>query len=196
MARPAPALRRSPPMPAFSTYDGTTLAYHVLGAGPPLVCLPTPIQDSAYLGDLGGLPEHLPMIRLDHRGTGQSAIPSDTASYRCERLVDDVEALREHLGLPRMTLLAHCAGANVAVQYATRHPERIDKLLLITPSTRAVGITATTETRRAIVALRADEPWFPHASAAFEKINAGQATDDDWAAIAPLKYGRWDAAAH
>jgi proline iminopeptidase len=44
-------------MPAFSAHDGTKLAYHVFGDGPPVVCLPGgPMQDSVYLGDLGGFP--------------------------------------------------------------------------------------------------------------------------------------------
>jgi pimeloyl-ACP methyl ester carboxylesterase len=45
------------------------------------------------------------------------------------------------------------------------------------------------------VRLREDEPWFAPVSAAFETIQAGQATDDDWEAITPFTYGRWDAAA-
>jgi len=40
----------------LAAHDGTKLAYHVLGAGTPVVCLPGgPMQDSVSLGDLGGL---------------------------------------------------------------------------------------------------------------------------------------------
>jgi proline iminopeptidase len=36
-------------MPAFSAHDGTGLAYHLFGAGLPVICLPGgPMQDSAY----------------------------------------------------------------------------------------------------------------------------------------------------
>jgi proline iminopeptidase len=153
------------------------------------------MQDSAYLGDLGGLSGQLRLILLDHRGTGRSETPAETSSYRCDHLVDDVEALREHLGLDRMNLLAHSAGVNLAVLYAARHPERIGRLALIAPSTYAVGIAVTGDDRRELIRLRADEPWFGPASAAFEAIAAGQATDGDWAAIAPFTYGRWDDAA-
>jgi pimeloyl-ACP methyl ester carboxylesterase len=61
------------------------------------------MQDSVYLGELGGLSRHRQMIVLDQRGTGRSATPKDSASYRCDRLVEDVEALREHLGLAGWT---------------------------------------------------------------------------------------------
>jgi proline iminopeptidase len=153
------------------------------------------MQDSAYLGELGGLSAHRRLIMLDLRGTGRSAIPEDAASYRCERLVDDVEALREHLGLDRLDLLGHSAGANLAVLYVARHPERMRKLALITPSTRAVGIEVTGEARLATAWLRRDEPWFATAFAALEGITAGNSTDDRWDAIAPFFHGRWDAAA-
>ncbi|MFE1771447.1 alpha/beta fold hydrolase [Streptomyces sp. NPDC059008] len=182
-------------MSTFSAYDGTELAYHVLGNGRPVVCLPGGPTDSAYLGDLGGLAAHRRLIRLDLRGTGRSATPDDAASYRCDRLVADVEALREHLGLDRMDLLGHCAGANPAVLYASRHPERVERLALITPSVRAVGIPISGALRLDTARLRRDEPWFPAAFAALEAIVAGQATDDRWQAIAPFSHGRWDAAA-
>jgi len=183
-------------MPHFSARDGTDLAYHVFGEGIPVICLPGgPMRDSVYLGELGGLSTHRQLIVVDLRGTGQSAIPENAASYRCDRLVDDVEALREHLGLDRLDLLAHSAAANLAALYVARHPERVNKLALITPSTRAVGIAATGETRREIVQLRKDEPWFAGAFAALEAIVVGNATDDSWKAIEPFFYGRWDAAA-
>lgn len=184
-----------PAMPSFSAFDGTDLAYHVLGAGAPVICLPGGMQDTGYLGELGGLPAHRQLIMFDLRGTGRSAIPRDAASYRCDRLVDDVEALREHLGLERFDLLAHCAGANLATLYAARHPERVGRLALITPSTRAVGIDATGQARLELARLRAAEPWFPPAFAALEAIVAGDATGDSWTAIDPFFYGRWDAAA-
>ncbi|MBQ0988230.1 alpha/beta hydrolase [Streptomyces sp. F63] len=190
-------------MPTFSAPDGTLLAYHGhghgrsrgSGDGPPAVCLPGGPQDSAYLGDLGGLPAHRRVITLDLRGTGRSEIPRDLGSCRCDRLVGDVEALREHLGLDRMDLLAHSAGANLAVLYAGRHPERVRRLALITPSVRAVGLTITGELRRETVQPRRNEPWFPAAFAALEAIGAGKATAGHWKAIAPFSYGRWDEAA-
>ena len=182
-------------MPTFSAHDGTTLAYHMRGegTGAPVVCLPGgPMQDSVYLGDLGGLSAHRQLIMLDLRGTGRSAIPEDTASYRCDRLVDDVETLRKHLGLDRLDLLAHSAGTNLAALYGERHPERVGRLALITPSVMAVGITIAGGLRRETAQLRRDEPWFPTAFAALESVVAGTATADAFQAIAPFWYGRWD----
>jgi pimeloyl-ACP methyl ester carboxylesterase len=183
-------------MPAFPAADGTSLAYHVIGDGDPVICLPGgPMQDSAYLGDLGGLSAHRRLVMADLRGTGESGVPADPASYRCDRLVGDVEALREHLGLDQVDLLAHCAGANLAALYVTRHPERVRRLALITPSPFAVGIEVTGAARRDIALLRKGEPWFGTAFAALEAIAADQAGSESWGAIQPFFYGRWDAAA-
>ncbi|WP_415949412.1 alpha/beta fold hydrolase [Streptomyces sp. KLOTTS4A1] len=179
----------------FTSYDGTELAYHVRGSGRPLICLPGGMQAAAYLGDLGGLHRDRQVVTLDLRGTGHSATPADPATYRCDRLVADVEALRAHLGLDAIDLLGHSAGANLAVQYAARHPERVTRLVLITPSVLAVGLPVTEEDRRARMLLRREEPWFEDAYAAFSAIASGQGGPADWDAVAPFSHGRWDEAA-
>jgi len=43
--------------------------------------------------------------------------------------------------------------------------------------------------------LRRSEPWFGRGIAAFDRIQAGLGTDEDWAALGPFFYGRWDALA-
>ncbi len=183
-------------MPTCQAEDGTGLAYHVLGDGPPLVCVPGgPMCASAYLGDLGGLSERRQLIMLDLRGTGNSGVPADPASYRCDRLVSDLRALQDHLGLEKADLLAHSAGASIAMLYATSEPLRVSRLALITPSGRAVGLSIDSAARHEVTGLRRDEPWYADAVAAFDRIEAGSQSDDDWSALAPFFYGRWDAAA-
>lgn len=180
-------------MPMFAASDGTRLAHHGAGDGPPLICLPGgPMQSAAYLGDLGGLTSHRRLVGLDPRGAGESAAPADTASYRCDRQVDDVEALRVHLGLDRIDLLAHSAGANLALLYAARHPDRVARLLLITPSVYAAGLEITAEDRLATARLRREEPWFASAYAALEAITSGRAAAGSWQLVAPFFHARWD----
>jgi pimeloyl-ACP methyl ester carboxylesterase len=108
-------------VPSFTAVDGTELAYHLMGEGEPLLCLPGgPMRASAYLGDLGGLSRHRRLVLLDLRGTGGSGVPADPATYRCDRQVADVEALRDHLGLERVDVLAHSAAGDLAILYAAR----------------------------------------------------------------------------
>ncbi|MEU3792217.1 alpha/beta hydrolase [Streptomyces fructofermentans] len=180
-------------MPTFTATDGTRLAHRVAGHGEPLVCVPGGPTDSAYLGDLGGLSAHRRLILLDLRGTGRSAPPADPGTYRCDRLVDDIEALRLHLGLDRVDLLGHSAGTNIVTQYTARFPERVGRLALIGPSTRAVGIHVTGATRRELALLRYQEPWFPEAFTALQSLIDGSGGDPE--AIAPFFWGRWDESA-
>ncbi|MER6347132.1 alpha/beta fold hydrolase [Streptomyces sp. NPDC001595] len=181
-------------MPTFSAFDGTRLAYHLSGTGDPLVVLPGgPMRASAYLGDLGGLGRHRRLVLADLRGTGESAAPADPATYRCDRMVDDVEALRRELGLERMDMLAHSAGGSLAMRYAARHPRRVARLVLVAAAPRALGMPPTAEDRLAAARLRKDEPWFADAFPALRAWLAGERDFD--AALLPFFYGRWDAAA-
>lgn len=181
-------------MPTFTAADGTRLAYHLRGAGETLAVLPGgPMRASAYLGDLGGLTAHRRLALLDLRGTGDSAVPADPATYRCDRMVDDVEVWRAHMGLEHMDLLAHSAAGSLALLYAARYPHRIRRLVLITPNPSALGMRATPEDRLAAARLRADEPWFAEAFPAFEAWLTGRGDFDE--VFMPFFYGRWDEAA-
>ncbi|MFJ5309378.1 alpha/beta fold hydrolase [Streptomyces sp. NPDC088350] len=183
-------------MPTFTAADGTRLAYHLRGEGEPLVVLPGgPMRASAYLGDLGGLDARRRLVLLDLRGTGDSAVPADPATYRCDRLVEDVEVLRAHMGLEHMDVLAHSAGGSLAMLYAARYPERVARLALITATPWALGMPATAEDRLAAarLRLRKGEPWFEGAYPAFEAWLAGTGEFDP--VFEPFFYGRWDAVA-
>ncbi|MEV0095820.1 alpha/beta hydrolase [Streptomyces sp. NPDC050738] len=183
-------------MPKFSAYDGTELAYHLKGEGPPLICLPGgPLRASAYFDELGGLTAHRQLVLLDLRGSGDSEAPADPSTYRRDRLVDDIEALREHLGLERTDLLAHSAAGDLALLYAARHPGRLSSLALVTPVAQAAGIVITDQERREAAELRSGEPWYPAARAALDKLLDGGFSAELMAAIRPFAYGRWDAAA-
>ncbi|MEU2749871.1 alpha/beta hydrolase [Streptomyces collinus] len=178
-------------MPIFRAPDGTRLTYHLRGEGEPLVVLPGgPMRASAYLGNLGGLDAHRQLVLLDLRGTGESELPADPRTYRCDRLVDDVEALRLQLRLERMDVLAHSAGGSLAMLYAARHPQRLGRLALITATPWALGMPATAGDRLAAARPRASEPWFADAFPPFEAWLEGKGDVDP--VFLPFFYGRWD----
>lgn len=181
-------------MTSFLAPDGTRLTCHLRGVGEPLLVLPGgPMRASEYLGDLGGTADRRRLALLDLRGTGDSEVPSDPGTYRCDRMVGDVEAWRVHLGLERIDLLAHSAGACLATLYAARYPERIRRLVLVTPNPSALGLRTTPEDRLAAARLRKGEPWFAEAFPAFEAWLRGEGDFDD--VFLPFFYGRWDEAA-
>ncbi|MFJ5707523.1 alpha/beta fold hydrolase [Streptomyces sp. NPDC093105] len=183
-------------MPTFTTYDGTELSYRLHGEGEPLICLAGgPMRDAAYLGDLGGLAAHRTLVLPDARGTGASAVPADPGTYRCDRQVADVEALRAHLGLERVDLLGHSAGGNLAVLYAAAHPGRIRSLVLVASVSRALGVAATDEDWHRAVEVFADRDWYPEARAALDTLGPGTPLPRVHDIAAPFTYGRWDAAA-
>ncbi|WP_328958688.1 alpha/beta hydrolase [Kitasatospora purpeofusca] len=185
-------------MPTFPAPDGTRLAYRIVGEGDPLICLPGgPMQACAYLGDLGGLAAAAgrSLVLLDLRGTGESETPADPSSYRVDRQVDDVEALRAHLGLERIDVLAHSAAGDLTLLHAGRYPHRIRSLVLVAARARAAGIGFPPEGWHEAFALRSGEPWHDEAVPAFERAMAGDATADDRRFLDRLTYSRWDAAA-
>jgi proline iminopeptidase len=177
----------------FTSYDGTRLAYTEVGSGPRLVCLPGgPGRASAYLEDLGGLAEDRTLVLLDTRATGRSEVPADPATLRFDRLADDVEALREHLGEERVDLLGHSAGCLVAQAYAAAHPERVRTLVLVTPTDRLQG--GDRSDVAAIRASRAGEPWYAEAAEAQEALAYASPAQQQALvrATRPFFYGRWD----
>jgi pimeloyl-ACP methyl ester carboxylesterase len=180
-------------MPTFNSYDGTMLSYRVIGDGEPLVCCPGgPGRSVEYLGDLGGLSKSRRLVLLDPRGVGESADPADPASFGVDRLVHDVDALRVHLDLDRMDLLAHSAGSVLATLYAAAQPQRLSRLLLITPGLAATGVDITEEELRASLESRSTEPWYPSAIDAMERIMTGDRSMEAFHASRPFYYGRWD----
>ncbi|MDT0345111.1 alpha/beta fold hydrolase [Streptomyces litchfieldiae] len=187
-------------VPRFRSYDGVELAYQVRGAGRPLVCLGGgPGEDIRALGDLGGLDRYRTLILLDARGGGASATPENRATCSYTEQRRDVDALRRHLELPRVDVLAHSAGALTAQHYAAMNRYRVGSLVLVAPAGRAdreVDPAEIAEQR----ARRADEPWYPAARAAAERLAAGgpfgeREAERLAADFAPFRYGRWNPAA-
>jgi pimeloyl-ACP methyl ester carboxylesterase len=183
-------------MRRFRSWDGTDLAFRMAGSGPPLVCIPGgPGQAAEYLGDLGGLSRHRTLILLDNRGTGASQVPRDAATYQVGQLVQDVEALRDHLGLGRMDLLGHSASGGTCLLYAARYPRRLDRLVLVAPSLRVVGIPSDLGVDE-VLAQRAHEPWHAGAVAAlYAEAASPQEVERYRLLAAPLLYRQWNAAA-
>lgn len=76
------------------------------------------------------LERSLRMVYFDQRGAGRSERPW-TGHYQLDTLVDDVEALRRTLGVPKISLLGHSFGALLALEYAARYPNNVSRLVLV-----------------------------------------------------------------
>ncbi len=82
---------------------------------------------------LDHLRRHRRAVALDLRGHGESD-PAENGDYSIEAMAGDVAAAADQLGLRRFILAGHSLGALVAIEYASRHPERIAGLLLVDPN--------------------------------------------------------------
>ncbi|MFI1971674.1 alpha/beta fold hydrolase [Streptomyces cinnamoneus] len=184
-------------MPHYTSYDAVDLHYRVLGpgTGTPVVCLAGgPGRDAAYLGDLGGLDAHHTLVVPDSRGTGASPPAPDPARYAFPALAEDVEALRRHLGVERLALLAHDAACATAQAYAAAHGDRLSRLVLVTPGSRLQGELPTDAEE--IFESRAAEDWWVDAYVAVHSLPDATGLDevrDLLRRAAPLAYARWDA---
>lgn len=117
-------------MRTFRTAESRTLSYDMHGQGPLVVMLPGgPGLDPAtfYAGvDLPGTSQTV----FCPRGTGESDPPDSPDGYRIAGYVSDVEELRTHLDVPRLTLYGSSHGASTALAYAIAHPQRVERLVL------------------------------------------------------------------
>jgi proline iminopeptidase len=78
--------------------------------------------------------EQYRVIYLDQRGCGRSSEPTPEAmNYTIDALVNDLEAVREFLGVESWTPLGHGFGALLALEYARRFPQQTDKVITVNP---------------------------------------------------------------
>src|SRR5882757_10841296 len=76
------------------------------------------------------LSSRLQLVYFDHRGHGRSA-KSDPDTYTLDENVDDMEALRQHLGLGPIVSIGTSYGGMVAMAHAIRYPDSVSHLVLI-----------------------------------------------------------------
>jgi proline iminopeptidase len=93
------------------------------------------------------------IVAIDQRGAGKSRPNGSVRHNRTDRLVDDMEAVRRHLGFERWGVLGGSWGAALALAYAGRYPERVMGVVL-----RGVFLTSRAEVRGLFVTSRRRAP--------------------------------------
>ncbi len=76
----------------------------------------------------------LRVIAVDLRGFGLSDRPFARGAYTLDAYVADVDALLDALSLPAASLAGQSMGGGLALHYALRRPERVQRLVLINPT--------------------------------------------------------------
>jgi len=75
-------------------------------------------------------PRRYRIVLFDQRGCGKSRPHASLVANTTWDLVDDIERLREHLGIRRWQVFGGSWGSTLALAYAQRHPRRVTELVL------------------------------------------------------------------
>ena len=132
-------------MPVFESSWGAT-RYAVEGSGPPAVLIHgVGARLDNWDGAAAVLARSFSVVRYDLRGHGKSSrVPGP---YSLDMFADDVVALIDHLGIAHAHVAGHSLGGMIAITLACRHPQRVDRLAVLSA---AAG--RTEEERRQVAA--------------------------------------------
>lgn len=126
------------PAGKYAAVNGINLYYEVHGAGMPLIMLHGGFGSFEMLNALSpALVEKYQVIGVDLYGHGRTALTD--RPIRLEQMAEDISGLIQHLGLAKADVLGFSLGGAVALQTAIRHPERVNKLVLISSPFKRSG---------------------------------------------------------
>ncbi len=115
---------------------GASIYYEVFGSGsgtPLMVANGGPGFDHTYLhlsSAWEALGKNRRVVFYDQRGNGRSAALKPGQSCTLLDQINDLEALRAHLGFAQIDLLGHSWGGYLVMAYGARHPEHIRHLII------------------------------------------------------------------
>jgi len=151
------------------TSDGVNIAYSVSGEGHPYVLVTA--WPTCHLEASWTLPEwrhgdeqlaaHVMLVRIDGRGAGLSQRDVDDLSLKARVL--DLEAVVDRLGLDSFDLGGYSTSGSVAVEYAARHPERVDHLILVDSFAQAADALAAPSVQGLVAMANSDWDTFTEA---------------------------------
>jgi proline iminopeptidase len=121
-----------PMQEGFVDAHGVLIYYMQVGQGAPLLIVhggPGATHDY-FLPYLLPLARHNRLIFIDERGSGRSGKLENPSGYTVENMVEDVEAVRQGLGLGKTSLLGHSYGGALAQAYALKYQQNLTHLIL------------------------------------------------------------------
>ena len=108
------------------------ISYQKTGKGKPLLCLHGWAgHERTFDGILPFFNPHFSVYQLAWPGFGSA--PLRKSEYTLDDMVRWVDTFREHFGFRKIYLMGNCIGANVALEYAYQHPDRLKCLILNEP---------------------------------------------------------------
>ncbi len=83
---------------------------------------------TSYKPGLTPLTEIMQLVYIDHRGQGRSS-RGEPETYTLANNVEDLEALRQYLGLKQVVVIGASYGGMVALSYAAKYPQSVSHLI-------------------------------------------------------------------
>ena len=120
------------------------LNYTVAGQGFPLILLHGNGEDHTYFKhQIGPFSARYQVLALDTRGHGQS--PRGTAPFTLEQFAEDLKGFLDSREIKRCHLLGFSDGANIALLFALKYPEYVEKLILNGADLSPSGVKLSTQ---------------------------------------------------
>jgi pimeloyl-ACP methyl ester carboxylesterase len=160
------------PQSGYASVNGLEMYYEIHGedTGMPLVMLHGAFMNIDLLGDfVSGLAETRQVIGVELQGHGRTNDIADRPlSY--EQMADDVAALMDEIGVEKADIFGYSLGGGVALQMGVRHPERVNKLVVVSATYSSDG-------------------WYPELMALMETMTAemfaGSPPETEYMRLAP-----------
>ena len=108
--------------------DGFKLRYTIEGVGKPALVIGSAIYYPRTFSH--NLRNHLQLIFIDHRGFAPSTV-TDTKKFELDVLLDDIEAMRQHLNLKDFIVIGHSGHGYMALEYAKKYPQHVSHVVII-----------------------------------------------------------------
>jgi len=149
----------------FADVNGQHLFYSVHGAGKPLVLIHGGIDPDSFGSNLAELAKRRRVIAPHLQAHGYT--PDTDRPLRSETMGDDIAALIGHLDLGKADVMGYSLGSSVALQTAIRHPDVVDRLVLVSAAMKQDG-------------------FYPEVVVAFKQLEANAATLGPGVKASPL----------
>ena len=120
------------------------LHYQEKGEGEPFILLHGNGEDSSYFAhQMDYFSRNYRVVVVDTRGHGQS--PRGTAPFTIAQFAEDLHDFMDELDISKAVILGFSDGANIAMKFVLKYPERVKALILNGGNLNAKGVKATTQ---------------------------------------------------
>src|SRR3954447_16289613 len=125
----------------YAAVNGINLYYERHGSGRPLILLHGGLGSGEMFGPtIPLLADHHEVIGPDLQGHGRTADIDRPIDHRL--MADDIAALIDHLGLEKPDVVGYSLGGGVALFLASKYPDKVSRLILISANVRRDAIPA------------------------------------------------------